>query len=120
MNAEFHTTGETAGGSFNRYAALKLDSGDVVETTAATEHVYGFAQHSADDGDRLDVIAHGPTKMIADGSISKGDVLMPAADGAVEADDSSTSGRHFCGRALEDADDGDIFWGFCDPDSVSQ
>jgi len=99
-----HATEETAGGAIDKFAVLDLSSGDVVENGTNTDISYGVAQDSADSGDKVDVVLEGKTKAIAaDGDISKGDLLQVAANGEVETDDGSTSGRYLIGRALEDS-----------------
>lgn len=117
--------GATAGAAVTQFAVCKLSSGKVVETTAATERVYGVAQDSADaDGDLVDLVTGGPTKAIAGGDLSIGDVVQPAADGKVVADDGSTTNRHFCGQVIgcpsDTVADGDIITIELRVDSASQ
>lgn len=111
-----------AGAALNRFEAVKLDgSGDVVKTTAATEAVYGVAQDSADSGEEVDVVRRGLTKAIAGEAISKGEKVMPAANGKFVADDGTTSSRILAGEAYTAAAaDGDVFFVILDQNTTAE
>jgi len=109
------------GAAVSRFEALKLDTGAVVKTTAATEAVYGVAQDSADSGEEVDVVRRGLTKAIAGAAISKGDKVMPAADGKFVKDDGSTASRILAGEAYTAAAaDGDVFFVILDQNTTAE
>lgn len=100
-------------GSIARYAAVKDDgSGDVQETSADGDVVYGLAEDSADDNEKIDIIVDGIGKALVDAgtSISKGDYLAPSdsKNGKLEKHPGG-SGDAYAAVALESADsDGEV------------
>lgn len=69
---------------------------------------------TAEDGDNVNVCTEGVLEVVADGAISYGDTLAVGEDGklkAIAADGTQTAANIMMtvGRALQDADDGDVF-----------
>jgi hypothetical protein len=106
-------------GSFTSYAALatlfkvvKFTSARTVTTAAAaTDKVLGVLQSAATAaGQAVEVCVGGESEVIAGGSISYGDFLVADSNGDVVAITPGTTTINYAiGRALEDADDNDIF-----------
>ena len=112
--------------------------GDLVKFTASkkvaqcgtsdTAYVGVLAEDAGADGDKVGVRFHGPVMVVADGTISAGDLLVcssstagqveaaAAAEGIVTAvDEGSTGTYNVYSRpliAMEDAVDGDVFEAF--------
>lgn len=95
----------------NRLVKLNATAGEVLHTTAITENAFGVAQETVNTGLMTSVeVGNGAVvKLVASGSITAGDPLMPAAGGAGKVATLAGSTALSCGQALEGAADGATF-----------
>lgn len=107
---------ETTGAAVSQFRFVQLDgSSKVIHTTGGGDVPYGVTQYSADAADKcINVIVGGRVKIKLGGTVTKGDFLMPAADGKGVLH-VATNVR--AARVLEDGVDGDVVWAevFSDP-----
>ena len=83
---------------------VKLSAGTVVLCAAATDIPIGVLQADAAEGINVDVVAFGPSKVIADGVIAEGAQIGTSADGQAGAKVAGTDTTHYvCGVAVEAA-----------------
>lgn len=95
-----------------QFHILKMAGVGIVDfSTAATALSIGVQQNKPEAaGWPVEVVLAGETKLKAGGSISAGQFLVPNSDGeAVAVTLGTTTTNVAVGRALEDADDHDIF-----------
>lgn len=95
---------------------VKLSSGEVVVSTAATDKTIGVTNAAVGAGEVADIrllSAQGTSLYTAGGNISAGDLLVAAAAGKVVALTQAIAGAQptslVLGRALESAVSGDLF-----------
>lgn len=96
--------------SAKQFRFVKMSSGNVVAGAAATDKVVGVLQNKPTSGDTAEIrlIANGGTyKVVAGGAITEGAYITCDSNG--EAIATTTAGNVVLGRALEAADDGDLF-----------
>lgn len=85
-------TAKVGAAAIVQYAAVKLSSGVLVVTAAATDDVFGFIQEAGVAGEYATVRVSGTTKAICgSGGITAGATCGPTAAGAVVA--TSTAGQ---------------------------
>lgn len=104
-----------------QFHILKITSTGIVDfATAASNLVIGVQQNKPEAaGWPVEVVVHGETKLKAGGSITAGQYLVANSDGeAVAVTLGTTTTNVAIGRALEDADDHDIFRALVDPQFI--
>lgn len=103
--SQFNTSGHkgfVATAALGEGVLVKLSSGQVVVSTAATDKSVGVTTHSCEAGEVVDVrllSAQGTTKFKAGGNVAVGDLLASDADGEVVA--TTTATHRVVGQALE-------------------
>lgn len=101
-----HTAGEDL--SAKQYFIVQLAAdGEVEVAEGATDLIVGVLQNKPESGEQAVYRFLGTTKVKAGGAISVGDWVTTDASG--EAVATTTDGNIVIGRALEAADDGDVF-----------
>jgi|PlaIllAssembly_1097288.scaffolds.fasta_scaffold259460_2 hypothetical protein len=104
-----------------QFHIVKITSTGIVDfATAATDLSIGVQQNKPEAaGWPVEVVVAGETKLKAGGSITAGQFLVPNSDGeAVAVTLGVTNTRVAVARALEDADDHDIFRAYVLPQFV--
>lgn len=95
-----------------QYKAVKFSSSRTVTYAgAATDLVIGILQNKPNAAGRpAEVVVRGESKAVSGGSISAGAFLVAGAAGVVVSATIGVTTANCCvGRALEDADSGDVF-----------
>lgn len=103
---------QSAGALATQFKVVKFSAErTVVASAAATDKSIGVLQSKATAaGQAVEVCVGGESEVIAGGSISAGDYLVPDSNGDVVAVTLGTTTVNIAiGRALEDAVDNDIF-----------
>jgi len=101
-----------AAGAITKFRVLKFDAadGDVVQAAAATDSLYGIAQHTAASGERVRARTIGISEAEAGGAITRGALLTSDADGkVVAAAPAAGVNNRIIGVAAQSAVLGDIF-----------
>jgi len=95
--------------SAKQYFLVKLGTGvnDIVLASAATDRIVGVLQEKPKTGQPAQVAMLGTSKVVAGGTIAKGDCITSNASGQAIA--TTTAGNTVIGIALETAVTGDIF-----------
>jgi|ADurb_Cas_01_Slu_FD_contig_21_4521477_length_882_multi_3_in_0_out_0_2 hypothetical protein len=117
---KFVFSGDDVTDAFNKAVQFAATEGEVELADEDTTTFIGLivavdpGKTTAEDGDNVNVCTEGVLEAIADGAISYGDALGVGEDGklkAVTADGTEplTNSLAMVGRALQDADDGDVF-----------
>jgi hypothetical protein len=88
------------------YVAQMDSSGDAEMGEGATDLLLGICQNEPADGENALIRIGGTSKAVAGGSISIGDWVTSHTDGTIVA--TTTDKQTVIGRALEEADSGDI------------
>jgi hypothetical protein len=83
-------------------------SGTVAPSAAATHLWVGVAGFDAASGDNVTVYAEGVQRIIASGTITAGQLVEPAAAGAVAAHTNGTADYNVVGLALTSATNGQL------------
>jgi hypothetical protein len=105
---------------FNKAVEFSSVEGEVQKATEDTTNFLGLivavdpGKTIAEDGDNVNICTEGILEAVADGAISYGDGLAVGEDGklkAIEVDgtENDTNRMMMVGRALQDADDADVF-----------
>ncbi len=89
---------------------VKYDSnGAFVKIAAATDVPIGVLQNAPASGQLATVVAFGPTKISADGTLAAGDLIGTSADGQADKKIAGTDvTEYILGRVLETAAAGNI------------
>ncbi len=106
-NEPFGKSYDVGAAALSRYQSVKLVGGLLVVTTALTDAVLGVVVNDEKaDAEGANVHLAGPTKAVAEGAISDGDLLMPSATaGSLQLHDGAATSTKVA-RALADATDG--------------
>jgi len=93
--------------SDNQYRFVKIDPAnpnEVIKVTANTDEPVGVQQGDPEEGEEVEIVVYGITKLVADSGISYGDELGTSADGEGDTIVSGMDVTQFkLGKAMEDA-----------------
>ena len=97
-----------ASGAITMSAIVKRGSAEdqAVQASAATDPVYGVAQHDASDGDRVRIMLMGISNVVFGGTVNQGDLLVSDANGKAVAATRHTHTENTASSYAQDATTG--------------